>query len=42
VVLSILFKNEGPQRPVYEWEEEDDGEEELNSEHIDEETTELR
>lgn len=26
VVLSIWFRNEGPQRPVYEWEEEDDEE----------------
>jgi membrane associated rhomboid family serine protease len=25
-ILAILFRNEGPQRPVYEWEEEEEGE----------------
>jgi membrane associated rhomboid family serine protease len=26
VFLSVWYRNEGPQRPVYEWEEEDEGE----------------
>jgi len=44
VVLSIWYKNEGPQRPVYEWEEEDDDEDEedVTVGHIDEEKTGLR
>jgi membrane associated rhomboid family serine protease len=33
ILLAVWFRNEGPQRPVYEWEDEDEGEiEEQNDE----------
>lgn len=32
LMLAVIFRNEGPQRPVHEWEEEDDDEENENNE----------
>lgn len=39
VILAVWFRNQGPQRPVYDWMKEDDSDEENAEENVDENKT---